>query len=124
MQTCPLCEHACPGSHFHGLEDPSANHTCGREHACVDPATKLQRKCGNSGSCGITAELAQVETRTFRGKLQNFEYTALTRQVRTPVAAATDFQVQWCSALRSTTPDAQHQIRLNKTVKLRAWKTP
>lgn len=81
MQTCPLCEYACPGTHFHGLEDPSATHLCGREHACVDPATKQQRKCGNKGACGITAELAKVETRTFRGKLQDFEYTALTRQV-------------------------------------------
>lgn len=81
MQTCPLCETACPGSHFHGLEDPSATHTCGREHACVEPHTKVQRKCGNVGACGITAELAKTPMRTFRGKRQNFEYTALTRQV-------------------------------------------
>ena len=79
MQKCPLCDRKCPGGHFHALEAPGEPHLCGREHACVDPATNAPRACACAGLCDISSRLEKerkesATVRVYQGKRDKFEY--------------------------------------------------
>ncbi|KAH9289251.1 hypothetical protein KI387_033368 [Taxus chinensis] len=58
--------------HFHGLDDPNAEHLCGSEHACPE-------KCQEPGICEILTELLR-QTRFFEGKRGCFQYEHVSEQ--------------------------------------------
>ncbi|KZT36298.1 hypothetical protein SISSUDRAFT_1007685 [Sistotremastrum suecicum HHB10207 ss-3] len=70
--TCMLCKRLCHLPHFHGLEEDI--HLCGQDHSCP-------RSCGARGACEIETVPHSI-TSTFSGKLETFQFTKYTQNVK------------------------------------------
>ncbi|KAK9815730.1 hypothetical protein WJX72_008687 [[Myrmecia] bisecta] len=82
IKRCALCDDMCAShDHFHD-DTPGAVHLCSRQHACVDPnlAGHPAKLCESPGTCEIRPH-PTVETRTFAGHFDEFEYTYKVQQV-------------------------------------------